>query len=157
MGEIWKIIPKLSSNTHHICSSATVQKRTYLLSHDRLVCKWVLMGQNDCVCRNSSSEFDEAALPPHWEWQKPQNGDDHEFILILQQWCKAPPSIKSWHFSHLMTKPTKWLCTQQRLRSAWASQSDLSLHWAQSFCWCCHQTAHLSKSMFDHIYYLLIH
>ena len=30
--------------------------------------------------------------------------------------------------SHLMTKPTKWLCTQRRLRSAWAStQSDQSL------------------------------
>ena len=27
-----------------------------------------------------------------------------------------------------MTKPTKWLCTQQRLRSAWASaQSDQSI------------------------------
>ena len=30
--------------------------------------------------------------------------------------------------SHDMTKPTKWLCAQQRLRSAWASaQSDQSL------------------------------
>ena len=30
--------------------------------------------------------------------------------------------------SHLMTKPTKWLCTQRRLRSAWASaQADQSL------------------------------
>ena len=29
--------------------------------------------------------------------------------------------------SHLMTKPTKWLCAQRRLRSAWAStQSDQS-------------------------------
>ena len=28
-------------------------------------------------------------------------------------------------------KPTKWLCTQRRLRSAWASaQSDLRLHYA---------------------------
>ena len=30
-----------------------------------------------------------------------------------------------------MTKPTKWLCAQRRLRSAWASaQSDRSLRWA---------------------------
>ena len=30
--------------------------------------------------------------------------------------------------SRLMTKPTKWVCAQQRLRSAWASaQSDQSL------------------------------
>ena len=34
--------------------------------------------------------------------------------------------------SHLMTKPTKWLCAQQRLRSAWAStQSDQSSPCAQ--------------------------
>ena len=32
-----------------------------------------------------------------------------------------------WDLSRLMTKPTKWLCTQRRLRSAWAStQSDQS-------------------------------
>ena len=50
------------------------------------------------------------------------------------------------HMSRLMTKPTKWLCAQRRLRSAWASaQSDQSLrcpyekklgslatHWAHS-------------------------
>ena len=30
--------------------------------------------------------------------------------------------------SHDMTKPTKWVCTQRRLRSAWAStQSDQGL------------------------------
>ena len=52
-----------------------------------------------------------------------------------------------------MTKPTKWMCAQQRLRSAWASaQSDQSLHcpheetlgpqllvensWRHIFAWC---------------------
>ena len=35
------------------------------------------------------------------------------------------------HVSRDMTKPTKWVCAQRRLRSAWASaQSDLSLRWA---------------------------
>ena len=37
--------------------------------------------------------------------------------------------------SRLRTKPTKWLCAQQRLRSAWASadaQADLSLRWAHT-------------------------
>ena len=35
--------------------------------------------------------------------------------------------------SHSTTKPTKWLCAQRRLRSAWA---DLSLRWAHWwFCW----------------------
>ena len=33
--------------------------------------------------------------------------------------------------SRLVTKPTKWLCAQRRLRSAWASaQSDQSLRCA---------------------------
>ena len=36
-----------------------------------------------------------------------------------------------WYLSRLMTKPTKWLCTQWRLRSALVSaQSDQSLHCA---------------------------
>ena len=35
--------------------------------------------------------------------------------------------------SHDMTKPTMWLCTQRKFRSAWASaQSDQSLHCALS-------------------------
>ena len=37
------------------------------------------------------------------------------------------------YLSRLMTKPTKWLCAQRRLRSAWASaqsdQSSLCAHW----------------------------
>ena len=38
-------------------------------------------------------------------------------------WKYTPEDI-----SHDMTKPTKWMCTQWRLRSAWASvQSDQSL------------------------------
>ena len=47
------------------------------------------------------------------------------------------------HMSCLMTKPTKWLCTQRRLRSAWAS-ADLSLCWAHMpFCWFCHAVAYI--------------
>ena len=40
------------------------------------------------------------------------------------------------YLSRLMTKPTKWLCAQQRLRSAWASAwrnlGPLATHWAHS-------------------------
>ena len=57
--------------------------------------------------------------------------------------------------SHLMTKPTKWLCTQRRLRSAWTSaqpdQSSLCTQWVAKdpsflhadvpFCWFCHEAA----------------
>ena len=39
-----------------------------------------------------------------------------------------------------MTKPTKWM---PRLTDA---QADLSLRWAQSsFCWFCHEAAHITK------------
>ena len=37
-------------------------------------------------------------------------------------------NLTTWNMSRLMTKPTKWLCAQRRLRSSWASaQSDQSL------------------------------
>ena len=41
--------------------------------------------------------------------------------------------VCTWHLSRLMTKSTKWLCAQWRLRSAWASaQSDQNLRCALS-------------------------
>ena len=45
----------------------------------------------------------------------------HEIVLLL---------VSLVHYlSRDMTKPTKWLCSQRKLRSAWASaQSDQSLH-----------------------------
>ena len=43
-----------------------------------------------------------------------------------KNYCKTPRCLLK--LSHNITKPTKWLCAQQRLRSAWAStQSDQSL------------------------------
>ena len=37
-------------------------------------------------------------------------------------------SLEQKDMSHDMTKPTKWVCAQRRLRSAWASaQSDQKL------------------------------
>ena len=46
-------------------------------------------------------------------------------------WTLAFLTMKTLQMSRLMTKPTKWLCAQRRLRSAWASaQSDQSLHCA---------------------------
>ena len=37
-------------------------------------------------------------------------------------------SLRDRYMSHDMTKPTKWVCAQRRLRSAWASaQSDQNL------------------------------
>ena len=48
------------------------------------------------------------------------------------KWVKDKSPIFAvpwWHLSHDMTKPTKCVCAQWRLRSAWASaQSDQSLH-----------------------------
>ena len=55
----------------------------------------------------------------------------------VSKWCRwngeqyLPWSDYSLSGSCLTTKQTKWLCAQQRLRSAWASaQSDQSLHCA---------------------------
>ena len=81
----------------------------------------------------------------------------------------------------IMTKPTKWVCAQRRLRSAWASaQSSESLlsswrnigplptHWAHrlgrcpgwsetllgahSFCWFCHVVAPVFTYCFCEVY-----
>ena len=44
-------------------------------------------------------------------------------------------SFEILHLSREMTKITKWLCAQRRLRSAWASadaQANLSLRWAHT-------------------------
>ena len=47
---------------------------------------------------------------------------------LLQRLSYAQCSKNKLQKSHLMTKPTKWLCAQQSLRSTWASaQSDQSL------------------------------
>ena len=51
--------------------------------------------------------------------------------LVPLDSCKC--AFERTQMSRLMTKPTKWLCTQQRLRSAWASvqsdQSSLCTQW----------------------------
>ena len=72
-------------------------------------------------------------------------------------WSQTPKTVFSWHgstgpkqtsisfnkvhynMSHDITKPTMWVCAQQRVRAAWASaQSDLSLRWTHMpFCWFC--------------------
>ena len=53
---------------------------------------------------------------------------DRFFLDGAHIWCRKV------QMSHDMTKPTKWLCAQQRLRSAWAStqsdQSSLCTQWA---------------------------
>ena len=54
-----------------------------------------------------------------------------------------------------MTKPTKWLCTQRRIRSA-SAQADLGLHLAQSFCCFCHVAAHNHETMVLFVLHKLI-
>ena len=47
---------------------------------------------------------------------------EHEHLLEFLRFIEL---------SRLVTKPTMWLCSQRRPRSAWASaQSDQSLRWA---------------------------
>ena len=47
-------------------------------------------------------------------------------------WCCVNLSMptKQYYLNHDMTKLTKWVCTQRRLRSAWDAQVDQSLRWA---------------------------
>ena len=95
----------------------------------------------------------------------------HRFYCMCSQETK--PSVVS-HYSRDMTKPTKWVCAQRRLRSAqshqslrctWIAKDPSLLHadsedsdqtgrcqgWsesslgAHSFCWFCHVAAHLSQ------------
>ena len=56
------------------------------------------------------------------------------FDNSLEQLCKLTNNLlhSEKQMSHDMAKPTKWVCAQQRLRSAWAStQSDQSSLCAQ--------------------------
>ena len=47
---------------------------------------------------------------------------------IMEKPTYIEPTCMQSYVSRLMTKPTKWLCAQRRLRSVWAStQSDQSL------------------------------
>ena len=65
------------------------------------------------------------------EWIPTQNSlsDIVEYALIML-WRE-----KEEQMSHDMTKPTKWVCTQRRLRSTWASaQSDQSLRCPHEEC-----------------------
>ena len=65
----------------------------------------------------------------------PRKPKGAEQISNCKSWAGVFPLSSSflglplqWQMSHDMTKPTKWVCAQQRLRSAWASaQSDQSL------------------------------
>ena len=55
-----------------------------------------------------------------------------------------------------MTKPTKWHVrpAKTQISLGIAAQADLSLHWAQSFCWFCHDVAHF---MDFHDWHLTLH
>ena len=68
----------------------------------------------------------------------------HSVVFLL-----SPGLIFDQYLSRLMTKPTKWMCAQRRLRSAWASGpvwsesamsawrklGSLATHWAHSEDW----------------------
>ena len=69
-------------------------------------------------------DFDQILLSMICYWQDiGQDCDMPLLVSLLQLWLLFGIRV-----SHLMTKPTKWLCVQRRLRSVWASaQSDHSL------------------------------
>ena len=112
-------------------------------------------------------------------YEIPPGGGDVNHIWPAVYTAHVPKqSFQQYYMSRDMTKSTKWLCAQQRLRSAWASaQSNQSLRCpheeslgpylptertaktllrlggcrgssesslgAHSFCWFCHEAAHI--------------
>ena len=99
-------------------------------------------------------------------------------LWLTSQWAKQNLLVLRNFFclSRDMTKPTKWLCAERRLRSAWAwvakdpsflhadsedwsdwadARADLSPRWAHMpFCWFCYQAAHLCIRFFLHCFVL---
>ena len=75
--------------------------------------------ENNCILCNL---FLFKCLTPH-EWWFVQTTEEIKIYFIFQKMERQ--------MSRDMTKPTKWVCAQWRLRSAWASaQSDQGLHCA---------------------------
>ena len=83
------------------------------------------------------------------QWHEPPSDKTNKIICAPSKGSDQPehlPSLisvfavrmkKAWVFSYP-------LCAQQRLWSDWADPpADLSLDWAQSFCWFCHEAAHI--------------
>ena len=80
-------------------------------------------------------QFSSDGFSNHEFWCIPYTGIRIRFMIIAHS--KTLPDtigmLQPMHMSRLMTKPTKWLCAQRRLRSAWASaQSDQNLRCALS-------------------------
>ena len=73
--------------------------------------------------------------PTKWHVRPAKNSDQpgHPPSLIK---VFAVRMKKAWVLSYPLS-------TQRRLRSDWANaQADLSLRWAHSYCWFCHEAAH---------------
>ena len=66
-----------------------------------------------------------------WKWKKEIDScfvQSNAFSCAGEWWPTVDSTSLTTHLRHNMTKPTKWVCGPQRLRSAWAStQSDQSL------------------------------
>ena len=64
-------------------------------------------------------------------WQLKNKNRKLLSITFIQHTCSQillqsfGPLTETENMSHLMTQPTKWLCAQRRLRSAWASDQSL--------------------------------
>ena len=72
----------------------------------------------------------------HIEWQIVKFGLSTSPLTSKHEHNKISVILCMSHYlSHDMTKPTKWVCAQRRLRSAWASaQSDQSLRCLHKEC-----------------------
>ena len=121
-GELWKMISKLSSDTHLIKWAASWQNQhDDLCAQRRLRSAWAF-AQSESAWRNIKS----SAI----QWARCKDSDQTGRI------CRAVRMKKHWVLSYPLS-------ALQRLWSDWAdAQADLSLRWAhRSFCWSCHEVA----------------
>ena len=105
------------SNEH--LTNQTSWQYIHVQNHFNCNCIWAALWQNqqnDCV---PSEDSDQSGHPPSLS---------RIFAVRMK---------KAWVLSYPLS-------AQRRLRSDWVdAQADLSRHWAQSFCWFCHEAAHL--------------
>ena len=113
--------------------------KTYKMTCTEQFISICLALQSDkCLCC-----LHEEALGPSLATQKVPSGDWSDYTICrliwvfcgIQMWflkiLLCPGLTVRFSLSRIVTKPTKWVCAQRRLRSAWAStQSDQSLHCA---------------------------
>ena len=79
--------------------------------------------QNECAPGEDSDRPDIVEISWYTRTNSLTNILALQLVILVKIFVQVYHDISTIYLSHDMTKPTKWLCTQRRLRSAWASAS----------------------------------